>query len=132
MMTLSRGRVLRGIYAGSLVVALGVFSVGAYAANSDRFALYDQSVVTVGYDSATRAPIEDRTVRFKVKYDPATLASDAGIADLNDSIARAASEACFTADPLGGYDAICVQRAIDSARDQMSQAIAQAKSETRR
>lgn len=109
------------------IAALAVFSVSAHAADYDEITIHGSTTRTVGREDATGAPIQETTVKIGVTYDPVTLTTNSGIALLNDSVADAASKACFTADPLSD-DGMCVRNAIESAQPQIARAITLARS----
>jgi UrcA family protein len=84
-------------------------------------------VRTIGYDSATGAPIQEVTARARVRFNPVILTTHSGVALLHDDVAEAARSACESIDPLDG-DGACVRGAIESAQPQVTAAITRARS----
>jgi UrcA family protein len=132
MTTSTSVKILSGksLHAAFAIMAIGVFSAGAHAAESNEITIQGPTAKIVGRDYATGAPIEETTVKVAVSYDPATLTSDSGVAQLKKSVADAARKACDTADPFTEDDGTCVRGAIDSAQARIAQLVSQARSST--
>jgi UrcA family protein len=108
--------------------ALAVVSARAHAADFDEITISSSAVKTVGFETATHAPIEEASVTARVTFDPVTLTTNSGVALLKDSMLKAAHEVCDAADPLTPDDGSCVQSAVKSAKPQLEAAIARARS----
>jgi UrcA family protein len=129
--TSTSAKILNGsLHAAFAIMAIAVLSVGAHAADLNEITVQGSSVKDVGRDAATGAPIQETTVKAAVKYDPATLTTDSGVAALKDSVADAARKACESADPFTDDDGTCVREAIDSAQPQIARVVSQARSST--
>jgi UrcA family protein len=118
----------KSLQAVAAITAFAVFSINAYATDSNQVTIHGSTTKVVGRDYATNAPIEETTVKVGVSYDPVTLTTNSGVALLKDSVADAARKACDTADPLTDDGGTCVREAISSAQPQIARAIAQARS----
>jgi UrcA family protein len=118
------------LHAAFAIMAIGLFSAGAHAADSNEITVLGSTAKTVGRDAATGAPIQATQVKVAVKYDPATLTTDSGVAALKDNVADAARKACESADPFTDDDGTCVREAIDSAQPQIARVVSQARSST--
>jgi UrcA family protein len=130
-MTTSTRKSLSGsLHAAFAIMAIAVFSAGAHAAESNEITIQGPTAKTVGRDYATGAPIQETTVKVAVSYDPATLATDSGVALLKESVADAARKACDTADPLWDDGGTCVREAVKSAQAQIARIVTQARSST--
>lgn len=113
-----------------LALAIGAFVLttgNVYAEELDKIAVDAPVVKVIGRDQATEAPIENVTVVARVIPDPETLATDSGIALLNDNVREAARTACFKADPMTPDDGTCYRKALASAKPQIAAVIAHAK-----
>jgi UrcA family protein len=108
--------------------ALSIMSAGVHAAEPDEVTISAPAVKTVGREAATLAPIEQVTVTARVAYDPVTLTTNSGVALLKDGVLEAARKACDSADPLMSDDGTCVRNAVESAKPQITAAIARARS----
>jgi UrcA family protein len=124
-MTIStRAKILNGsLHAAFVSMAIAAFSASARAAESKEIMVQGPTTKTVGYDLPTGTPIQQTTVKIAVTYDPATLATDSGVALLKESVADAARKACATADRVTHDDGTCVRRAIDSAQAQIARLV---------
>ena len=109
------------------VGALGLFNGRAQAADLDQVTISAPSVKTVGYDYATRAPIEEMTQTGRIKVDPVTLTTNSGVALLNDAVQATAQKICYSLDPVSFDDGQCVRDAIKSAQGQVAAAVARAR-----
>ena len=111
------------------IMAVGVASGYAQASEPDPISIESTTTQTVGHDFSSEAPIEEVTTKVAVKYDPVTLTTNSGVALLNDSVADAARKAC-DADDIDAFSSdneTCVRRAIESAKTQVDNAIARAR-----
>jgi UrcA family protein len=129
-MTIStRAKILNGgLHAALASVAIAAFSASARAAESKEIMVQGPTTKMVGYDALTGAPIQQTTVKIAVIYDPATLATDSGVALLEESVADAARKACDSADRVTQDDGTCVRKAIDSVEAQIARMVSQARS----
>jgi hypothetical protein len=117
--------------ASALLAALAIVSTGASAAELDRIVLDQPVVKDIGRDSATDARVEQVSVTARVIPDPETLTMNSGVVLLNDYIVEAARKACYEANPLEPDDGTCVRKAIASAKPQVAQLVAHAKTAAR-
>jgi UrcA family protein len=115
-----------------IALAIGALALVSARAHADdeipEVTISAPAVKTVGRDYATLAPIQESTVTARVAYDPVTLTTNSGVALLNDAVLDAARKACWTADPLGDDGGSCVQTAVKSAQQQVTAAVAHARS----
>jgi UrcA family protein len=121
------GRMPMMLAAGLFAVgAFGLFSSRAQAANFEQITISSPSVKTVGYDTATGAPIEEVQDTAQIKVDPVTLTTRSGVALLNDAVQDTAQKLCFSLDPQNWDDGECVRGAIKSAQPQITAVVARA------
>jgi UrcA family protein len=106
---------------------LGVFSGRAHAAEYEGITISSPTVKTVGRDAATGAAVEEMTDVARIKVDPASLTTEAGVAHLNEEVQYTARELCYKLDPLSFDDGDCVRGAIKSAQDQVAAVVAHAR-----
>ena len=111
--------------------ALAIPGGGAHAARLKPITLYGPAVFaraakTVGYGAATDAPIEEMTVKARVRYNPVILTTYSGVDLLKREVAHAAREACHAIRFQHG-DETCVRHAIRSAQPQLSAALTRAR-----
>ncbi len=127
------GRILPVAFA---VGAIALVSARAHAADSDPLDPVQLDPITVSApaakvvdrDAASGAPIEEVTINARVQADPAALRTNYGALMLNYSVLDAARKACTEADPLEDDDGTCVHDAVESAKPQVEEAIARARS----
>ena len=109
------------------VAALAVIGCARATAGtySGDITLSAPTVETVGSDSLTGAPIERSTVTARVAFDPLTLSTESGTAELRERVLEAASKACRAA-LTEDYER-CVLEAVQSAQPQVDKAIARSR-----
>lgn len=83
------------------------------------------TVKIVASDSLTGAAIEKSTVTARVTFDPLTLATESGVAELRERVLEAASKACRAA-LTDDYER-CVLESARSAQPQIDEAVAWSK-----
>jgi UrcA family protein len=133
MITVSKTRAPRSRLPVALALgALALTSAGAQAADPDQVTISAPSVMTVGRDEATGAPIQDITQKISIKFDPVTLTTNSGVALLEDSVFQSALQVCNSIGlPMSDDDdGTCVRNAVKSAQGQVDAAIARARSAT--
>jgi hypothetical protein len=109
------------------ITAFALMSNNVQAAQLDRIQYDPPEVKVLGYDYATYAPIEDRTVVAHVIPDPDTLTTDSGVRLLKDYVHEAARKACFEANPMEPDDGTCYRKALKAARPQVAAIVARAR-----
>jgi UrcA family protein len=113
--------------------ALSLASVSVHAANLDPVTISAPMIRDAGQDPTTLAPIEKITATAVVKFNPANLTTQSGVARLEDSVQAAARRACDAAassapDQISLHDESCALRTVKSAQPQVDAAIARARS----
>jgi UrcA family protein len=135
MTSISFTRALRSRLPVTLALgALAFMSAGAQAADYDEITISAPNVKTVGRDAATNAPIQEITKQATVKFAPAQLTTNSGVALLKDSVFDAALKACnsitLTMADADENDESCVRDAVKSAQAQVDAAVARARTTT--
>ena len=118
---------LRSLPAAFAFAALAV--IGSARANaatpSGDITVSAPTVKDVGTDSLTGATIEKWTVTARVAFDPLTLSTVSGTAELRERVLEAASQACRAA-LTDDYEK-CVLETVQAAQPQVDKAVARSK-----
>jgi UrcA family protein len=117
-------RTLPAVFAIAALAVIGCAraTAGTY---SEAIAVSAPTVKIVGSDSLTGAAIEKSTVTARVAFDPLTLATQSGVAELRERVLEAASKACRAA-LTDDYER-CVLESARSAQPQIDEAVARSK-----